>query len=98
MFATVTAVGIRSLRRVSFDGNNNLLIVAIAIGAGMVPVVAPAFYGRMPDEVQIIFGSSITTTVIVVFLLNLLFNHLRWRRPEPETADRASTPDGVPTA
>lgn len=83
MFATVTAVGIRSLRKVEFEGNNNLLIVAIAIGAGMVPVVAPAFYGRLPDEFQIIFGSSITTTVIVVFLLDLLFNHLKWRRPDP---------------
>jgi NCS2 family nucleobase:cation symporter-2 len=82
MFATVTAVGIRSLRRVPFDGNNNLLIVAIAIGAGMIPVVAPSFYARMPDEFQIIFGSSITTTVIIVFLLNLLFNHLKWRRAE----------------
>jgi xanthine permease len=74
MFATVTAVGIRSLRKVEFDGNNNLLIIAVSIGAGMVPVVAPNFYSRMPDELQIIFGSSITTTVIIVFLLNLLFN------------------------
>ena len=84
MFATVTAVGIRSLRRVEFEGNNNLLIVAIAIGAGMVPVVAPDFYGRLPDEFQIIFGSSITTTVVVVFLLNLLFNHLRWQGQDNE--------------
>ncbi|MFI5934439.1 nucleobase:cation symporter-2 family protein [Actinoplanes sp. NPDC051494] len=80
MFATVTAVGIKSLRRVDFDGTNNLLIVAVAIGAGMVPVVAPAFYAKFPDELQIILGSSITTTVVIVFLLNLLFNHLKWRR------------------
>jgi xanthine permease len=81
MFATVTAVGIRSLRRVEFEGNNNLLIIAISLGAGMVPVVAPTFYDRMPDELQIIFGSSITTTVIIVFLLNLLFNV--FPRPAP---------------
>ncbi|AGZ42227.1 nucleobase:cation symporter-2 family protein [Actinoplanes friuliensis] len=87
MFATVTAVGIRSLRRVRFDGNNNLLIIAVAIGAGMVPVVAPSFYAKMPDEFQIIFGSSITTTVLVVFLLNLLFNHLKWRRESSEPSD-----------
>ncbi|GGL07719.1 nucleobase:cation symporter-2 family protein [Mangrovihabitans endophyticus] len=96
MFATVTAVGIRSLRRVEFDGNHNLLIVAVAIGAGMVPVVAPAFYGKLPDEIQIVFGSSITTTVVIVFALNLLFNHLRWGRPDAPVADQASTPDGTP--
>ncbi|GIE78164.1 xanthine/uracil permease [Actinoplanes philippinensis] len=88
MFATVTAVGIRSLRRVDFDGTNNLLIIAVSIGVGMIPVVAPAFYTRMPDELEIIFGSSITTTVIVVFVLNLLFNG--WSRPTP--ADSAATP------
>ncbi len=87
MFATVTAVGIRSLRRVEFEGNHNLLIVAVAIGAGMVPVVAPAFYGKLPDELQIIFGSSITTTVVIVFLLNLLFNHLPWGRTDPDPSD-----------
>jgi NCS2 family nucleobase:cation symporter-2 len=92
MFATVTAVGIRSLRRVPFEGNNNLLIIAVAIGAGMVPVVAPGFYGRLPDEFQIIFGSSITTTVVVVFLLNLLFNHLSWRRDEQDAAATTGGP------
>ncbi|WP_212998470.1 nucleobase:cation symporter-2 family protein [Winogradskya consettensis] len=91
MFATVTAVGIKSLRRVDFDGTHNLLIVAVAIGAGMIPVVAPAFYGKFPDELQIIFGSSITTTVVVVFLLNLLFNHLTWRREEPAPDEEPST-------
>ncbi|WP_275422951.1 nucleobase:cation symporter-2 family protein [Paractinoplanes tereljensis] len=96
MFATVTAVGIRSLRKVDFDGNHNLLIVAISLGAGMVPVVAPAFYDRMPDELQIILGSSITTTVIIVFLLNLLFNVWTPRDPGQAPPDQAATPDGLP--
>ncbi|MEV6347919.1 nucleobase:cation symporter-2 family protein [Actinoplanes sp. NPDC051851] len=91
MFATVTAVGIRSLRKVAFEGTNNLLIVAVSLGLGMIPVVAPNFYARMPDELQIIFGSSITTTVIVVFLLNLLFNGVGGHAAEPaaEAADDA---------
>jgi xanthine permease len=96
MFATVTAVGIRSLRRVEFDGTNNLLIIAISIGVGMIPVVAPAFYSRMPDELEIIFGSSITTTVIVVFLLNLLFNG--WSRPSPTPAETAGPAPAEPPA
>ena len=33
---------------------------------------------HFPSDFQIIFGSSITSTVIVVLVLNLLFNELRW--------------------
>jgi uric acid transporter len=80
MFATVTAVGIRTLHKVRFDGTNNLMIVAVSIGVGMLPVVAPTFYGKMPGTFEIIAGSSITSCVIVAFLLNLLFNHLPWGR------------------
>ena len=59
-----------------------LVLLGLIPKLGMVPVVAPSFYGRLPDEFQIISGSSITTTVVVVFLFNLLFNHLPWRREE----------------
>jgi xanthine permease len=83
MFATVTAVGIRTLHRVEFDGTHNLMIVAVSLGVGMLPVVAPDFYSKAPATVQIVIGSSITSCVIVAFLLNLLFNHLSWGRRQP---------------
>jgi hypothetical protein len=34
--------------------------------------------------------------VIIVFLLNLLFNVLKWRNPQNPPPDQASTPDGLP--
>lgn len=37
--------------------------------------VAPSFYERFPAGLQVTFGSSITSAVIVVFMLNLMFNH-----------------------
>ena len=40
--------------------------------------VRPDFYDKFPKNFQVIFGSSITATVIVVFVLNLVFNH--WSR------------------
>jgi NCS2 family nucleobase:cation symporter-2 len=52
---------------------------------GLIPTMAPDFYEKFPKDFQIIFGSSITSTVIVVFTLNLLFNHWTggWpRRPD----------------
>ena len=77
MFAMVTAVGIKTLQKVEFDGpdNHNLLIVAVALSFGLIPTIQPAFYQQFPADFQIIFGSSITSTVLVVFLLNLIFNH-----------------------
>jgi NCS2 family nucleobase:cation symporter-2 len=88
MFAMVTAVGIRTLHKVSFEDNHNLLIVATSLAVGLLPTYDPTFYAKFPKDFQIIFGSSITSTVIVVFVLNLVFNH--WfgasRRYSVETA------------
>ena len=81
MFATVTAVGIRTLHKVRFEGTHNLMIVAVSLGVGMLPVVAPSFYAQVPGTVEIIVGSSITSCAIVAFALNLLFHHLPWGRP-----------------
>jgi NCS2 family nucleobase:cation symporter-2 len=75
MFAMVTAIGIRTLNKARFDGNHNLLIVAVALSFGMIPTIQPSFYMHFPQNFQVIFGSSITSTVIVVFVLNLVFNH-----------------------
>jgi NCS2 family nucleobase:cation symporter-2 len=75
MFAMVTAVGIQTLRTVSFTGNHNLLIVASALAAGLLPAFDSQLYSEFPKDFQVIFGSSITATVVVVFVLNLVFNH-----------------------
>ncbi|MFC7304113.1 nucleobase:cation symporter-2 family protein [Streptomyces monticola] len=74
MFATVAAVGIGTLRKVEFDGTSNLLIVAVSIGAGLAPEVAPDLYSRFPDGVQIVLGSPVTSATLVAFGLNLAFN------------------------
>ncbi|WP_238598496.1 nucleobase:cation symporter-2 family protein [Saccharothrix sp. ALI-22-I] len=88
MFATVTAVGINTLRKVEFEGTNNLLIVAVSIGVGMLPVAAPTIYHAFPTWVQIIGGSAITSATLTAFLLNLLFNHTPGRR-KPAVADES---------
>jgi uric acid transporter len=94
MFAMVAAVGIRTLHKASFRNNHNMLIVAVALSFGMIPTVAPHFYENFPNEFQVIFGSGITATVIVVFVLNLLFNH--WvRRPKADAAAGAPSGDLV---
>jgi uracil-xanthine permease len=89
MFAMVTAVGIQTLHKVTFGGpnNHNLLIVAVSLSVGLLPTIQPAFYQHFPPDFQVIFGSSITSTVLVVFLLNLVFNH--WLPHWPDRHHRA---------
>lgn len=84
MFAMVAAVGIRTLHKASFTDNHNLLIVAVSLSFGMIPTVAPHFYDKFPSDFQVIFSSGITSTVIVVFVLNLVFNHWTSKKPQTE--------------
>lgn len=94
MFAMVAAVGIRTLHKASFENNHNLLIVAVALSFGLIPSVAPTIYKNFPSDFQVIFGSSITATVIVVFILNLVFNH--WvRRPKGESSITTALREGA---
>ncbi|MDX8029025.1 nucleobase:cation symporter-2 family protein [Lentzea sp. BCCO 10_0856] len=77
MFATVAAVGIGILGRVDFENTGNLLIIAVTIGVGLLPVVAPKIYQSFPAWAQVIGGSAITSAALTAFVLNLLFNHTR---------------------
>ncbi|MFI9319287.1 nucleobase:cation symporter-2 family protein [Kitasatospora aureofaciens] len=83
MFAMVSAVGVQTLRKVEFNGNHNLLIVAVSLGVGLLPAVATdphgneVFFKNFPAWAQTVLGSPITLTAILAFTLNLLFNHLR---------------------
>ncbi|WP_110336427.1 nucleobase:cation symporter-2 family protein [Prauserella flavalba] len=86
MFATVAGVGIATIAKADFSGNDNLLIVSLAMGVGMIPIVAPDVYDGLPSAVKIILGGAITSTVIVAFVLNLVFNHLLPRGPRKDAA------------
>jgi len=75
MFGMVAATGIRILANVDFKTNrHNLYIVAIAIGAGMIPLVAPRWSQQMPHELHPLLESGILLTAIAAIVLNLYFN------------------------
>jgi len=74
LFATVAASGIRALSRVSYEGNNNLVIVALSIGMGVIPIAVPTFYEHFPSWFQTIFDSGISSAAVTAVLLNILFN------------------------
>ncbi|MEO7760512.1 MAG: nucleobase:cation symporter-2 family protein [Casimicrobiaceae bacterium] len=75
MFGMVAATGIKILSAVDFTGNRfNLFIVAVSIGAGMIPLVAPTFFAQMPKVLSPILYSGILLASIVAVLLNAFFN------------------------
>ena len=77
MFGMVAATGIRILSGVDFQRNrNNLYIVAISIGFGMIPLVADKFFVQMPKFLGPLLGSGILLASIVAVILNLFFNRL----------------------
>jgi len=75
MFGMVAATGIRILANVDFKSSrNNLYIVAISIGFGMVPLVAPRWSQQMNHALHPLLESGILLTAISAVLLNLYFN------------------------
>ena len=77
LFGTVAASGIRTLSKVEYRNNMNLIIVAASIGFGMIPIAAPKFYDQFPAWFSTIFHSGISSAALMAILLNLLFNHLK---------------------
>lgn len=77
LFGTVAASGIRTLAKVEYKNNMNLVIVAASVGFGMIPIAAPKFYDQFPSWFSTIFHSGISSAAVMAILLNLLFNHLK---------------------
>ena len=75
MFGMVAATGIRILSNVDFRTNRfNLYIVALSIGAGLIPLVAPRWMQQMSHELHPLLESGILLTSITAVVLNFFFN------------------------
>ena len=75
MFGMVAATGARILTGVNFKSNpNNLFIIAVSVGFGMIPLVAPAFFHNLPHELQPLLESGILLSAVVSVALNVFFN------------------------
>jgi xanthine permease len=74
MFGMVAATGIKILARVDYGPRHNLLIVAVSVALGMIPLVAPTFFDQLPMWLGPITHSGITLAAISAVLLNAFFN------------------------
>jgi xanthine permease len=91
LFGTVAASGIRTLSKVEYRNNMNLIIVAASLGFGMIPIAAPSFYDQFPSWFGTIFHSGISSAAVMAILLNLLFNHLKAGNSENQSVFVAGT-------
>ncbi|NYI80745.1 nucleobase:cation symporter-2 family protein [Nocardioides panzhihuensis] len=76
LFGSVAASGIRTLSRVDYEDNLNMVIVSVAIAVGILPIAAPTFWDAFPEWLGVIMHSGISATALVAVVLNLLFNEV----------------------
>jgi NCS2 family nucleobase:cation symporter-2 len=75
MFGMVAATGIRILATVDYEHQRgNVFIVAISIGFGMIPLVAPTLFKSAPDMLKTMLDSGILLASITAVVLNMFFN------------------------
>ena len=77
LFGSVAASGIRTLSRVDYQDNLNMVIVSVATAVGVIPIAAPTFWDAFPDWFATIMHSGISATALVAVVLNVLFNEVR---------------------
>lgn len=78
MFGMVASTGIRILGVVDFKGSPyNGLIVAISLGLGMIPLIAPNYTMWLPHAIEPLIHSGILLASISAVILNVVFNGAR---------------------
>ncbi|MEU7703595.1 nucleobase:cation symporter-2 family protein [Streptomyces sp. NPDC015492] len=84
LFGSVAASGIQTLVKAGLEKDNNVLIVAVSLAVGIIPITAPEFYHAFPETAKIILDSGISTGCVAAVLLNVVFNHLGKGRDDDE--------------
>jgi NCS2 family nucleobase:cation symporter-2 len=75
MFGMVAATGIKILATVDYSRHpRSLLVIAISVGFGMIPIVSPKFFSIVPGVLNPVFGDGIILASISAVLLNAFFN------------------------
>lgn len=75
MFGMVAATGIRILASVDYERHRgNVFVVAVSIGFGMIPLVAPTLFRSAPDVLRTVLDSGILLASVVAVALNVFFN------------------------
>jgi xanthine permease len=86
MFGMVVAYGIKMLSKVDFTSQENLLIVACALGMGLGVTAVPGIFAQMPESVRILTDNGIVVGSLTAIFLNIVFNVKSKSTEEKEAA------------
>lgn len=75
MFGMVAGNGVRILQDVDFRTNrHNVMIVAVSLGVGMIPMVSDKFFAKFPTDIGTLLNSGIALCAISAIVLNYISN------------------------
>ena len=75
IFGMAAATGIRILAAVDYEARRgNVFVVAISIGFGMIPLVAPTLFHAAPEMLKTVLDSGILLASVTAVALNAFFN------------------------
>ncbi|MFD8549901.1 nucleobase:cation symporter-2 family protein [Streptomyces sp. NPDC059649] len=92
LFGSIAVSGIRTLSEAGLDDSSNIILVAVSLGAGIIPLAAPTFYADFPAWAQTVLGSGISAGALVAVALNLFFHHLGTRSTPRAAVLSAASP------
>ncbi len=96
MFGMVAATGIKILATVDYARHrNSVLVIAISIGFGLIPIISPNFFHIFPDVLKPIFGDGIILTSISSVVLNAFFNRTSRAEAEADTLIAAQAAEHI---
>ncbi|MFE1953706.1 nucleobase:cation symporter-2 family protein [Streptomyces sp. NPDC059524] len=95
LFGSVAASGIQTLVKAGMEKDNNVLIVAVSLAVGLIPIAEPEFYHAFPENAKIILDSGISTGCVAAVVLNILFNHLGRGRDADDVTSPMESGDAI---
>ncbi|NHN55579.1 permease [Calidifontibacter sp. DB0510] len=91
VFAVIIVLGVQMLARSALQDHATMFVVAVSLGLGLIPILLPAPYAALPDNLRILAESGVAVSTFSAVLLNAVLNHgpLARRR----AADATTTED-----
>ena len=81
------------LRKVDFHQQSNMVIAAVALAVGLLPILIPGLYDQFPGDIRILLGSGVAMGAFTAAILNAVFHHLGSRSDAGPTTSRRSRHD-----
>ncbi|GHB61660.1 permease [Streptomyces xanthochromogenes] len=97
VYAVIAVMGVEMLARAELGERSNSLVAALALAAGLLPLLAPALYNGFPGWVRTVAGSGVVAGTLAAVLLHALFttslrdNDVAATRPGPGGRRRGAT-------